>query len=390
MRRISRSSLKGAATFCYVWLMLGFFSGTLVLLGPVRWLTSALRDRGYPQRIEDVSILGVIAVYVGGSALVSWWVVRRMSRCGARVRIAVPTLLTVAAALCLWGWMNPAHLIGAAPAEGSGLVRVSGAEFVFGPYPDRARLAQLKKDGYTAVVSLQHPAVVPFEPVGIAEEQKAARAIGLEFIHAPMLPWVSSNDAALGRIRAIAQSGRGRYYVHCGLGRDRVNVVKHMLETQGTHVAAADGFLAPQALENGDPFERGAVREVEKDFWLLPYPTSHEYFGKLLSGQVRHVILALDPNDETQRRWRDEGARLLTEHAVPFDVRPLRADDVATARAIVGEARRLPRPVAVVVGFMDPYPRSTGAAHTLLNVFESPRATVNNGAHAGDEHVSVF
>ena len=42
------------------------------------------------------------------------------------MRVAVPTLLTVAAALCLWGWMNPAHLIGAAPAEGSGLVRVSG------------------------------------------------------------------------------------------------------------------------------------------------------------------------------------------------------------------------------------------------------------------------
>src|SRR5436190_1767652 len=32
-----------AATFCYVWLMVGFFTGTLVLIGPAGWLASGQR-----------------------------------------------------------------------------------------------------------------------------------------------------------------------------------------------------------------------------------------------------------------------------------------------------------------------------------------------------------
>src|SRR5947207_1670558 len=45
-----RKRLLPAATFCYVWLMVGFFTGTLVLVGPAGWLANALRARGWPQR----------------------------------------------------------------------------------------------------------------------------------------------------------------------------------------------------------------------------------------------------------------------------------------------------------------------------------------------------
>ena len=69
---LPRPSVKGTAAFCYVWLMLGFLTGTLVLLGPVRWLTNILRSRGYAQTTENLAIDCLIVVYVATSARLSY------------------------------------------------------------------------------------------------------------------------------------------------------------------------------------------------------------------------------------------------------------------------------------------------------------------------------
>ncbi len=68
----ARAYLKPVATFCYVWLMVGFFTGTLVLLGPVRWLTVAVRNAGWQQSNEDLAVRSVIAIYVVASACAAW------------------------------------------------------------------------------------------------------------------------------------------------------------------------------------------------------------------------------------------------------------------------------------------------------------------------------
>lgn len=376
MLKVSRPRLKPLAAFCYVWLMVGFFLGTAVLLGPARWMTTAMRARGFDQRTEDLAMLAVILLYLVASFALALAIVRWTGRCGMRrVRIGVPAVLTLAAGISLWGWLNPATLAGASPLAGE-RIGVGGAQFVFGPYPDAARLVQLKNDGYTAVISLQHPAVMPFEPVGIRQEQASAASIGLPFIHAPMMPWVSSNEASLSRIREIARTGRGRYYVHCGLGRDRVNLVKRMLEREGARVADAQGLKAARTLrdrvaEKRPPFERGRITEIERDLWLIPYPNKHEFFSNLLSGQVSHVTLVLDPSDPQQSSWIDEARRVLGQHAIAFDLRPLRggAED---ARAIVDAVRAAPRPEIVVVPFTEPSP-STEVAAALTAAFAAAR-----------------
>ena len=271
-----RRRLTSIGAYCYIWLMVGFFLGTLLLVGPVRLLTTAMRAQGWSERSEAVAMIGVIAVYVVGSALIARWLYRRVAACRTGpARVAIPATLTVAAAACLWAWLNPTVLSGMAGGTG-GDVRITegGAEFVFGPYPDRPRLTALKHEGYRAVISLQHPAVVPFEPQGIAEEQQAAREVGITFIHAPMVPWISSNDASLNTIRALARQGDGKYYVHCGLGRDRVNVVKRMLENEGARIAEAEGFEEPRTFhdrrrDGGGPMERGDFTEIDRDVWLL-------------------------------------------------------------------------------------------------------------------------
>lgn len=372
----SRPHVKPLAAFCYVWLMIGFFLGTLVLLGPARWLTGAMRTRGFDQRTEDVAMITVMVLYVAASFALAWGIVRWMSRRGRRgARLGVPAVLTLAAAMCLWGWLNPAALAGAAPLVGE-RIGVGAAEFVFGPYPDAARLVQLKNEGYTAVVSLQHPAVMPFEPLGISQERESAARIGLHFIHAPMMPWVSANEASLNTIREIARASSGRYYVHCGLGRDRVNLVRRMLEREGARVAEAAGYKAPRTLrdrvvEGRPPFERGRIVDIERDLWIVPYPNKHEFFSNLLSGQINHVTLVLDPDDREQASWIDEARRILTQYSIPFELRPLRGGSPDEARAIVAGARRSPKPEVVIAPFTEPWP-TTQVATALVTAFRNP------------------
>jgi protein tyrosine phosphatase (PTP) superfamily phosphohydrolase (DUF442 family) len=366
--------LRRFATFCYVWLVLGFLSGTLLLVGPVRFLTAYLRDGGYQQRTEDLVMIGVIAIFVLTSALLAWAVIRQMGRCSTRrARLGYPLVLTVGAALCLYAWTNPAIMASAAGGV-TGRVNTGGAEFVFGPYPDRDRLQQLKAEGYTAVVSLQHPAVLPFEPPGIAEEMRAAKEIGLTFIHAPMLPWISANDASLEKVRQLSREGRGKYYVHCGLGRDRANVVKRMLEREGASVDAAEGYksartFALRIAEGNKPMERGLAQQLAPDVFLIPYPNKHEMFGNMLSGQVAHVLLLLDESDPLQHAWAEEARARFGEFHVPHTFETLRAHDLAQARAVVGKARALPRPLVIVVPFTAPQPNA-GVAEAVRRAWQ--------------------
>ena len=373
MTEPTRARIKHIGVFLYVWLMLGFFTGTLLLVGPVRWITAYFRDAGRESG-ENIAMLAVIALFVVVSALLAWLIVRQMGRLRSRaVALSVPVVLTCAALGCLYLWSNPAMMAGVAGGASGRVTMDGGAEFVFGPYPDRARLEELKSENYTAVVSLQHPAVLPFEPPGIAAEQQAAREIGLTFIHAPMLPWISANDESLERIRTLAREGSGRYYVHCGLGRDRANVVKRMLEREGASVAAGDGYKTARTFglrhaEGNKPMERGSLVPLADDVFLIPYPNKHEMFGNMLSGQVSHVLVLLDPNDAQQRPWIEEARQRFTEFHVPHSFDTLAAGDEENARRLVAAARDLPRPLVVIVPFMAPH-ANPAVAETWLTAW---------------------
>lgn len=367
--------------FAYVWLMVGFATGTLVLLGPARWVTSAMATPG----MERAAMLLVILLYVAASFLLALWltrvlILRHPSRA---VKAVAVTVVTGSAALALWGWRNPVVYASVAGGETvqQRMVTESGSEFLFGPYPDRERLAELKKEGVTAVVSLQHPAVVPFEPEGIARGKEWTKELGIEFIHAPMLPWVSDNRASLERIRALVrEGGGGTYYVHCGLGRDRVSVVQRLIERMGGRVASSEG--TEEALTWGDreaeglgDLERGPARLLEEGVWLVPYPNEHEMFGHMLAGQVAHALLVLDPDDARQGEWLEEGRGLLGAYDVPHSTaRP--PTTAAEAASLAGRARDLPRPLTIVVPFTAA-DRDTGVADAISAAWAGDPSTKN-------------
>lgn len=348
-------------TMAYLWLMSGFAAGTFVLVGPVRWVTAGVHRMGWSQHTEDLLLRGVILAFVVGSCVLALWLAGRTLRAERRsTRVGIPAVCTALAMVALWAWSNPGRMLAAVAGGGGGaaVTAATGAQFVFGAYPDRARLAQLKREGFTAVVSLQHPAVVPFEPRSIAEEKANARELRMQFIHAPMLPWVSDNAAALAQVRALMERGQGKYYVHCGLGRDRTNVVRRILEAEGAgHVKLANASDLQHASTFADrlrlppaqrDMQRGGVRQLETGVWLVPSPNPAELSGYMLAGQLRTVVLLLDPADPEQRAWRDALEAAFRGAGVAFQERPLLAGQAARATSVAAEVRRLPHPAAVV------------------------------------------
>lgn len=347
--------------FLYLWLMIGFATGTAVLLFAARGVTGLLRGSA-AAGMEAYAMWGVMAGFVIGSFFLSLWLWRRSLRGGAG-RFAIPAVATMLASMALWGWSNPARYAAVAGGEESRIALDAGPEFVFGAYPDEARLRELKEAGFTAVVSLQHPAVVPIELQGIRAEKEAARNVGIRFVHAPMLPWVSDNEEALQTIRGLVERGTGKYYVHCGLGRDRANVVKAMVERMGeARVATAGDLKAPRTFadrvaEGRFLMERGNFQVLAEDLWVVPYPNEREGFSKLFGGQVETVLMMMDPADAQQREWIADGKRLFQQYGVPFRFQPYDPADPQGVARFARQVRDAPRPTVVMVPFTRPCPR---------------------------------
>lgn len=315
------SPARFLATFVYAWLVIGLFTGTLVLVVAVRGILSVIERLGFDQAAQNRTFMLVILLFVVGSFLLARAVVRSVYRRPPRTRMAVLVLLAVPALLSLVAWSNPMRfLAGIAGAKSTSLSTNRGAKFIFGSYPDDQRIRELKAQGVTALVSLQSPRVV-VEISGINEERNAAARAGLKMIEAPMLPWVSDNTESLELIRQLALSRTGTYYVHCGLGRDRVNIAKRVIESteaQG-HVQLAVAGDLKHALgfeSRTQPFERGQLYRLAAGAWMIPLPNDAEFYGFILQGQPANIVLALDSTDVEQRAWLTKARAQMTQYAV--------------------------------------------------------------------------
>ena len=338
-------------SFLYLWLMVGIVFGTFVLLVPVRWILAGMKRFGLEQALQNLVLIVVILAYVILSAIFARWLQRRMlgTRNGL-FRYGIPAVATALAVTTFWLWSNPGKLFASlAGGSSSQLTMGSGAVWEFGRYPDSATLSGFKKDGFTAVISLEHPADL-VERQGIAEERRMTRILGIRLIEAPMLPWVSNNKASLDLIRTIASKGTGRYYVHCGLGRDRVNLVKHMLEGMGARTMTGPGYAEGNFLDSRIPnFERGQLGNFGGDKWIAPYPNKDEMLGNFLQGKRTRIILALDTADTTQRKWAIEARSQFREFAIPFDDMSTRSGDSVRIRQIVSRFLELPGTAVILV-----------------------------------------
>ncbi len=339
-------SPRFVGVFAAMWLAVGFAAGTFTLLVPVRWLTSLLRDGGWGDSIEKLAVLTVIAVYVTLSGWLSWklsrWIFATERQ---QIRYGLPAIAWAAAAGCLWLWMTPAAMMILQTTEVSSVAR-----FTFGPYPDRARFQQLVDEGYAGVITLLHPAIVPFEPTLLEQERELAAEFGVKLIHAPMLPWVSDNAESLATIRTLVDQTGGRFYIHCYLGKDRVGAVRQMIERSYGVDRVADGSADRERPEfTMSAFERGAVHRIDRDVYLTPYPTDEEFFNVIVDGTFEHVVSLLDPDVRDDAEWIDKERQIMDSYSMPYTLMPLSWSnlDPAAVLAVADRVRRLPRPVLV-------------------------------------------
>lgn len=368
MVQIAASSRLRMLTFLYLWASSGFFLGTLLLLGPVRWITNILRAKGSSENLEDlvvllaIGILFVISVVaarlLNGPATAGDWNARRL---GALI---LPGALAVAATGL---WMNPNLLVDRYMPSGP------PQHFFIGPYPQEEDLERIKENGYTAVISLLHPAIVPFEPKLIRDERAAAEDAGIKLIEIPMLPWVSKNSEALEKIRKLSADTSARYYVHCYLGKDRVNVVRRALVRMNVKVSGAPAQAA-RSLDKIQVFERGAVEPLGDGVYITPYPSDEEYFGYVVAGGIKTVVSLMDPKDPEDVSWIEKEKKLATDHGLTLVLKPFSPSKspAGAAGALVGEIVKLPRPI-VIHAFTNPSP-ATVALREAFETIQPARA----------------
>ena len=373
MRYTKPSTAQFFATFGYAWFTIGLFTGTLVLVLAVRGILSVLQRLGWEQSAQNRLLIGVILLFIAVSFLLARRVVRFLYHQTTTNRRLLLVGLALPAALSMYAWSNPARFLSSyAGTVGSSYAMKNGPTFMFGSYPDEDRLRELKKQGVTSVVSLQSPAVL-VEISGIKEERGAAARTGLAFIEAPMLPWVSDNTESLEKIKQLALHGKGTYYVHCGLGRDRVNIAKRVIEAlepqSSAHVASSNDIKVAAGFERRtEMFERGMPMKVKEGFWVIPYLNEAEFYGFILQGQPGHLLVITDPSSPEQRGWLATAEKKMKQYAVAYTTMPYPAAGDTSTKAIVAKLRSFTGPVTVIVPSMttslgdpiDPVARAIG------------------------------
>ena len=352
----SELSLKNIFLFLYYWLCLGFFLGTLVLMGPVRWLAVYSRAHDWSAPREKALVFLFIGILAVVSALCARLFALRTSASAAKpAKAAFAGAALGLFLVSLWFWMNPKLMIDAGMKTTS--ESSAWSEFVFGPYPEKERLAGLKAEGYSAVISLLSPAVVPFFQVLLALERDAAREAGLELIHIPMLPWVSSNDHVTAKLKELEKKGPGKYYVHCYLGKDRVNVFKRMLAAVSGGAVKNLDTASARTLKGMKNFERGEIAELERDVYFTPYPTDEEFFGYILNGTVTTLVSLLDPANPENLPWMKKEAAIAEKYGLKLVSLPWLPLDKAGKQAAVRQIRAAKKPT-VVHAFLSKSPES--------------------------------
>lgn len=294
-------NLRNLIFFFFIWGCVGFVLGTEILMGPSRWIIDLSRSRQELDFIEGPAIRTLMLLLIAVSLPASLFITRTILQTSMRhVRYGLAAIILICLALTLYMWFNPKKF-----GNNSSDTFDEANRFTVGSYPDREKLVQLKQDGYTGVISLLHPAVVPFETSLIAQEEKNAAEAGIEMIHLPMLPWVSENKKQLERLREIAKSGDGKYYLHCYLGKDRVSVAMKTIADADPSYAMALGQRARQ-LRARYRLERGSVFMPADNIYVTPYPTHEEYFAYIIAANITNVVCLMNPAE-------GESAKIITK-----------------------------------------------------------------------------
>jgi hypothetical protein len=110
-----------------------------------------------------------------------------------------------------------------------------------------------------------------FSAVYIDQQINNGKQIDLKVHSYPMLPWIGDNQGSINGINRLVEEGSGRYYIHCYLGKHRVEVIRQIiLSSNNEEVPAKKWPLVSD-------FERGNIYTYNQNQTIIgPYPTEEE------------------------------------------------------------------------------------------------------------------
>jgi protein tyrosine phosphatase (PTP) superfamily phosphohydrolase (DUF442 family) len=313
---------------------LGFAGGVLYLLFFLVPFEQRLVDSGVSQGTIDVVLDVMIVGWVLFGFLLTLIYARLFLRRGRALLAGVGvTVASVAAAVAVFLLMLDNDLMAAAGQLGQQSAD-KGQRLVFGPYPDADKLAELEDEGYDGVIALLSPKV-PFERVLLEQEEDNGKDAGIRVYSRPMLPWITGNEASLEATKALAAQENKQFYIHCYLGKHRVDIVRQELEAEAPDPTEREVDLPYR-------FERGQVETYEGERIILgPYPTEEEWFEYVLRRDVDEIVSTLDPDNPDDAPWIEEEREIAEENGLKFTLMPLDplSPDPAAAQKIVRHVR---------------------------------------------------
>lgn len=333
--------MKRTFTILALWLFWGFAFGTFILLGPVRKAVDYARESQWSGQSENWLVFGFMALVAIVSFAIAFvsskYIVSASNKIQKGLLILAPVLF---AAFSLSVLLNPDYV------NAKEQNNISEG-FTIGPYPTQEKLEELKDDGFTTVISLLHPAVIPFEPKLLAEEKENAKKAGIQLINIPLLPWISDNEQAIENLRKLVRNAKGRYYVHCYLGKDRVNVAK-LIILQESKKQIAGMETKARSLDSIQTFERGRIYKLADDVYLSPLPTKEEYFGYIIAAGYKQVVALKNLKEPGVEEGIIEEQQWLAPYKIGLKVFDT-GDNISEPemKKIVDSVKLMPKPILV-------------------------------------------
>lgn len=341
-------TIPNTILFVFTGLSLVFPLGLLTLtVGPVRMISDYADSHHWSQDYENSIqklFLGFFFIFV---VLLSYYVTHKLARTqnqNLKTGLLCTLGLILLTSVYLFSF-KPELLI-----NSSSINEVNNsaeAEFHFGPYPDEAKLEQLKSENFTAVISLLHHMVIPAEPILMEKEKENSDKTGMKLINIPMLPWIVKNDSSVTRIKNLAHTLKGKYYVHCYLGKDRANVFRNIIEKENGKVAATS-VLKIRNIDTLKAFERGKIFKLKPNVYFTPYPTDEELFSFILNGKFASVVSIMDPQTKEGKSRIETEASIMRQYKQPFYNLPLKANATeAEIKALLVAIQKLKEPIII-------------------------------------------
>lgn len=347
-QKFIKFTVPNTLLFVFTGLSLVFPLGLLTLtVGPVRMISDYADSHHWTQEHESSIEKIFLVFFFIFIVLLTYYVTHKLARSqNQNLKTGILCFFGVLLLVSVYIFsFKPELLINSSSISH---VNHSGeAEFHFGPYPDEEKMEELKKENYTAVISLLHRMVIPAEPILMEKEKENADEIGMKLINIPMLPWIVKNDSSVARIKDLAHTLKGKYYVHCYLGKDRANVFRNIIEKENGKVIATSE-LKIRNIDTLKAFERGKIFKLKPNVYFTPYPTDDELFGFIFNGKIASVVSIMDPQTKEEKGRIEAEASIMKQYNQPFYNIPLKANaSAAQIKALIVSIQKLKEPMII-------------------------------------------